>query len=128
MYNATIGLKLIHTDIVETPDTPCLFKDVEIDISTFIKRICGRGVRSKRFSFSLIVFLILLMLLTKNHFMNFTNTHKPSSSATLNFTKILGTLSENVPCYLKYIPVCRLKGVLGTNHKTIIAILLWFIL
>lgn len=40
-------------------------------------------------------------LIIKTHFMNFSNTNKPSSTGILNFTKILmGTLSETVPCYL----------------------------
>lgn len=113
MYNVIIGLKLIYIDIVEILDIFCLFKDVEIDISIFIKRICGRGVRSKWFFFFLIVFLILLMLFIRIFFMNFININKLLSLVILNFIKILGILFENVFCYFKYFLVCCFKGGIG---------------
>lgn len=47
--------------------------------------------------------------------MNFNNTHKPSSSATLTFPKILGT----VPCYFKLF----LNNTTGSTYSEAIAFL-----
>lgn len=45
-----------------------------------------------------------LKIIVKNLFMNLSNTHYLSSTAFLNFTKILkGTLKETVPCYLIFL-------------------------
>lgn len=45
------------------------------------------------------------MITIKNNFMNLSNTQKPTSIATPNFTKILNNQNKNietVPCYLNF--------------------------